>query len=215
MAGMQGGGAGGGTGGAGGRMSELFSSSKKMLKGSSIKEQIGDFMKAGPLGLAVGQLTRRFKAAMRIPEIMTEWGDALKESQKRLMQFNGDIAAAMVESERRGIVRNIGAGKATAGSTRFLTQGLDDLKDEIQPIKNIITNVSNLVGGLGLRLVTLVSQVAQSMVPIVDAASGVVDWLKWAMSLEDQKARDVLFVEFVKDVKAGHLGEMDRDPRVD
>ena len=62
------------------------------------------------------------------------------ESQKRLAAFNGTIQQAGFEAERRGFLRNIESGYATGGGTAALSEGYQSLLDELQPIRDSVTN---------------------------------------------------------------------------
>lgn len=197
---------GGDRGGGESRFGQLLSTGKTAVTGGSFGEKIGDLLKFGPLGLVVGNLTRRFKAAASIPGQFIEWGDALKEGKRHLIAFNGQIAVAMVESERRGIIRQVGEGRRVGASTAFLTEGLDDLKDAVQPLKDLFSNGLNLLIGIAARIATVATNVAK-LHPVVAAVLAIQRWI--AGKDEGEPA----FVEFLKGVKEGGLGEFDREPK--
>lgn len=192
--------------GAGTRFGQLLSSGKTAITGGSFGEKIGDLLKFGPLGLVVGNLTRRFKAVASIPQQFIEWGDALKEGKRHLMAFNGQIAVAMVESERRGIIRQVGEGRRVGASTAFLTEGLDDLKDAVQPLKDLFSNGLNLLIGIAARIATVATNVAK-LHPVVAPVLAIQRWIV------GQPEGEPAFFEFLKGVKEGGLGEFDREPK--
>jgi len=89
----------------------------------------------------------------KLPGLLAEWGEGLVESKKHLMQFNGTLAAAFLEAERRGLIRNIQSGERTSGATAGLSDALQDLQDTVQPIKDTVTivmarGVESLVRGV-------------------------------------------------------------------
>lgn len=201
------GGEGGRGRGGGSRFGELLSTGKTIALGSSFGEKIGDVIKFGPLGIVVGDLTRRFKAVASIPGQLVDWGDALKESQRHLMAFNGQIAVALVESERRGIIRQIGEGRRTGASTAFLTESLNDLKDELQPIRDVATNVLNVFVGFAAKMVSIGTTLVK-MVPLNAAILDIQEELARRAAGETETA----WFRFMDGVQKGGLGEFDRKP---
>jgi hypothetical protein len=118
---------------------------------------------------------------IELPGAIRHWGDALTESQRHLRDFNGVIAYAMLESERREIVRNIAIGGRTGASTANLTKALDDLKDEVQPYKDLITNGFNNVVALLAVIMTNTIKAGTTMADIAARLAGygvVVDLIK-------------------------------------
>jgi hypothetical protein len=77
----------------------------------------------------------------KLPALLKEWGESLVQSQRYLGKFNGTMAMANAESERRGILRAIGSGQRTGGPTAELNLSLENLKDQIQPIRDTVTVV--------------------------------------------------------------------------
>lgn len=88
-------------------------------------------------------------AVAALPPKLAEWGDALVQSQGHLAQFNGTMANIFAERRVREIRRNIESGESRAGSTSVLSDAVDDLKDDLRPISDLLANMMNF-GGAGL-----------------------------------------------------------------
>ena len=121
------------------------------------------------------------------------------------MAFNGAIAGTILEAERRDIHRKIGEGKRTAGSTEFMSEGLSDLKDELQPIKDAAVNGFNLIAGSVLRIANVAMAIAKWH-PILAAILAIQE--REAMKGQEDSG----FLQFVNDIKAGKLDEDNPDP---
>jgi hypothetical protein len=132
-----------------------------------------DFL--GELGDWTSKLTNPFQLlydiVVELPGALEEWGMRLKDSQRHLSQYNGVIAAAMIESERRDIVRGFESGSRTGESTAYLTEALSDLEDSVQPLRDISTNIQNRLVGFGTQILANVIQGIQDLKPIHDILS--------------------------------------------
>lgn len=107
------------------------------------------------------------KTGAELPGMLTTWGEALKNSQMHLRQYNGVLATALMESERRDMVRNIGSANATGYSTARLTEALSDLKDELQPIKDEFTNLKNEVTTVALKTLVEIAKNTKELAEFV------------------------------------------------
>lgn len=109
------------------------------MKGASIGSM------AGPLGAGVGATLGAVVASAgeiaKLPQSIMNWSEALVESQRSISKYNGTLAQAFAEHERRGIVRGIESGRRTGGTTSELSGALDGLRDTLQPIRDNVTNV--------------------------------------------------------------------------
>jgi hypothetical protein len=125
-----------------------------------------------------------FAHAARLPGLIKEWGEALVESKRGIAQFNGQIAMAFAEAEHRGIIRAVQSGERTAGATSGLSDALQDLYDQVQPMKDTVTivlstGVEALVRGvsLGLAYMQRIYEVLKLFNPLLDAVEEGVDLL--------------------------------------
>lgn len=118
------------------------------------------------LGTQIGTPKHRVESWLKLQSIVgtmpakvERWGEALHESQRNLMAFNGQIAKSFIERERRGMLRNFQSGARTAGTTEKLGDSLEDLKDTLQPYRDLLTNLSN-------QMITLLTQMAKTGIEI-------------------------------------------------
>lgn len=84
-------------------------------------------------------------SVIQLPRAITQWADALVGSQLKLARFNGELAAVAYEKEYRDITRDIESAGRTSGSTKELSDAVNDLKDEMQPRIDDITMIMNSV----------------------------------------------------------------------
>lgn len=146
--------------------------------------------------LMTGNIPDLAKAIAEMPAAIADWSEQLVESKRHLMQFNGDMAATFMEARRRDILRNIESGQRTASSTGDLMEALSDLRDVVQPIKDVISN--------GLT---------KTLTPIVQGMATVVDYFtKWSpvfvlaekwFGQEVDANKNMPFVQFLADVANG------------
>jgi hypothetical protein len=85
--------------------------------------------------------TRLVRDISELPQKIKNWGEALVESQRGISRFNGTLALTFAEQERRGVIRAIQSGGRTGGATSELSGKLQDLYDQIQPMKDTVTVV--------------------------------------------------------------------------
>lgn len=113
---------------------------------------------ADPFAMPVTKFTTAAKAATEnIKELIAgirSWGDSLMQSQEHLKNFSGVMAEAYLQQERRQILRAIQTGARTGGTVLDLQKSLDEFKDQIQPYKDLLSNIFNEVAAIGLTLGT-------------------------------------------------------------
>lgn len=144
----------------------------------------------------------------KLPGLLAEWGEGLVESKKHLMQFNGTLAQAFLEAERRGLIRNIESGQRTSGATAGLSDALQDLQDTVQPIKDTVTIVMSrglevLVRSVteGVTILKTVYEIAKQMDARIAVAEAAIQMRGWgpiqAMPL-DAFLKDVNKIDLTK-----------------
>lgn len=157
----------------------------------------------GLLGKAAGALIKPFTT---LPKQIEDWGDSLLQSKRNLMAFNGAIAGTLLEAERRDIVRKMGEGQRVSGTTEYLSEGLSDFKDAIQPIKDTLVNFFNLAAGNILRIATIGTKILRHTNSMLIVAEFI--QRNWPFK---GKQENVPFVRFINDVKAGKLDQFNDD----
>ncbi len=112
--------------------------------------------------------TRVLETMSRLPDKITRWSEALVESQRHISRYNGMLARTFAEHERRGIIRGIESGNRTGGATSELSRSLDDLYDQLQPIKDNVTVV--LARGLteGVKILSSILKHIAEFKPYLD-----------------------------------------------
>ncbi len=110
---------------------------------------------AGPVGTgvgaAIGGLTGAASELSALPGHLVEWADGLKESQRSLSRFNGELAASFANSDRRDMVRGMESANRTSGTTSDLSNSLGDLADSLQPIRDEIHNTVGTSLNIGVK----------------------------------------------------------------
>jgi hypothetical protein len=102
-----------------------------------------------------------------------DWAESLKESQRAIAKYNGELAAAFTRSEIRTIRRQIGSAANTGQSTAALIKSLDDLKDTAKPYQDFAKNGFNmLIAGL-TQGVVLAAGILEAVTPIDEIVKGI------------------------------------------
>lgn len=106
----------------------------------------------------------------QLPQKIKNWGEALVESQRSISRFNGVLALTFAEQERRGVIRAIQSGGRTGGATSELSGKLQDLYDQIQPIKDQVTIVSARALTVGVDYLSKILKALEAFQPLIDDA---------------------------------------------
>lgn len=135
------------------------------------------------VGTAVGAAIGGALEVAKLPQQIMDWSDALLKSQFQIAAFNGTIQTAMMEAERREFLRNIEAGRATGGGTEALSESYQSLLDELQPIKNAVTNDITIMLAAMLEYMTMLVQGAKVLddigllrSPLAKVLQYAIDW---------------------------------------
>ena len=94
------------------------------------------------------------------------WSQTLRKSTEHLTAFNGTLAVSHLEFERRGMVRSIESGKRIGASSQDMHESLSDLLDELQPIRDAVTNVTNVV----------LARILDAIKVVVDLGGNLISW---------------------------------------
>ena len=122
-----------------------------------------------PTAIIKGELATEVS---RLPGLLRDWGTELVDSRRHLAEYNGTLAIAFADANRRELMRSIESGARTGGATAGLSDALQDLADEIQPIKDAVTIVISSGVEVGLRVLTLILMQLQSSVGLLRAIAG-------------------------------------------
>lgn len=76
------------------------------------------------------------------------------DANAHFARFNGQVAHAYAVLKRGDILRERASATATAGSTAGLVHAVNQMNDEIRPLKDIATNILNVVGIKLAQIVT-------------------------------------------------------------
>lgn len=121
------------------------------------------------LGMVAEQSTRAAVAIGSLPIKIERWGDSLIESQRDIMRFNGQISNTFAMLKRQEFQLGARTARATGETTKQLGAHLMELKEELQPLREIAMNVKNLTATLTTNLAT---QLVKNLAPIVGQILG-------------------------------------------
>lgn len=121
---------------------------------------------AGAAVAVVGALVAATAAVVR-------FGDNLVKANRHLAMYSATIARANFLAEMRQIQRDQASAAATGPQLAELNEALQDLYDEMRPIKDLMTNAS-------AKVATYVVRFAEWMVQLVNA-SGLTKDMKWLL----------------------------------
>jgi hypothetical protein len=82
-------------------------------------------------------------ALAALPMLIKSWGESLLESQRKLADVSGSMAAVFAKKDVADTMRGQRIGEATAGSAGNLSDALIKLEDRFEPFIVIITNFLN------------------------------------------------------------------------
>lgn len=149
----------------------------------SFKQIFDDLRKMKPTAL--------LRDVSELPAKIKGWSEALVESQRSISRFNGSLAIAFAQQERRGVLRAIASGERTGGATSDLSNNLQSLYDQLQPMKDAVTIV--VANGLN-RGVTILSSIllaAQQTYTTLHVLVEKVPLLNVALAGLDAKLKDI------------------------
>jgi hypothetical protein len=127
---------------------------------SSLMQILGDLRKMKP--------TAVIKDVSELPAKIVRWSDTLVESQRHLGRFNGTIAMMNADTERRTVLRQIASGQRTGGATADLNTSLQNLYDQLQPMKDSVTVVIAKGLTVGVDMLSKILKTIESFKPLID-----------------------------------------------
>jgi hypothetical protein len=118
------------------------------LGGASALAGRGAALAGGPAGLAVAAV----KVGVDFVRSVQGMTDEMLRAQERLARASGAMASVFAEREVLEILRDQRQGAKLAGTARDLSRGEQSLKDQIEPIETLMTNVKNTFMAPALRI---------------------------------------------------------------
>lgn len=129
---------------------------------SALRSPLGPLQEMSKLGVEIAKL----------PTHIQDWSQALIDSQKAIAKWSPALSRVFAEEERRGIIRGARSGQVTGGATSDLSDSMQDLLDQLQPIKDTVT--VGLARGLtvGVNLLTEAVKYLQGIFEYVKTLPG-------------------------------------------
>ena len=126
----------------------------------------------GPVGTAIGAAAGAAAAVSELPTKIMEWSEALVESKRDLSLWSGQLQEFFAEKEIRGWKRDILSAESTGSQTAALGRKLEDLKDELRPIKDEIFKASAVIA----EGVIWVAKISDNIWKVKEAEVGSIPW---------------------------------------
>jgi hypothetical protein len=117
------------------------------LQGAAAGFQLG-----GPPGAAVGAVVGASATIATLPQKILDWSQALVDSRERMVQWNGQLQAMARHAEIRQAQRDIASGQETSGSATMLNNALQDIYDEMRPIKDQLYNLTAVAAAISTKI---------------------------------------------------------------
>jgi hypothetical protein len=150
---------------------------------------------AGPAGLAVAAVAAVTVAAVAFGKAIHGMTQEALRAQMRLAEVSGAMASVMAERQIREVLRDQRQGAKLASTARDLARAEQDMKDSLEPMETLITNIKNTVLAniertLGdiLAPVALIAEYVNAKVFGAPSADPISESLK-AIADEAEKAR--------------------------
>lgn len=102
-------------------------------------------VKSSLTGLATAAVAGT-SALVLVPLAGKKLAESLVGANERLARFNGTIANAYAKLGREDLIRSRQSAAATAGTTAELTEAVSQMRDELRPVSDVVTNVLNEIG---------------------------------------------------------------------
>ena len=145
----------------------------------------------GPVGAAVGAVVGGAATIATLPQKIMEWSQALVDSRDKLAMWSGLLQAMKRESEIRGYARDIQSARETAPWANDLNQSLQDVYDELRPIKDDVYKMAALLATGTLQIIKPMVMIEKntgillSMFGLVRVVAQVAEWWRGEQTAED------------------------------
>lgn len=106
----------------------------------------------------MGSLAALGPAAYGATRALEGFGALLLHRRRALEPFHSGIASTFRQIERQDILLGAQTARGAAPSTIALGRAFMDLREDMQPLNEVITRTTNLMGLLGLKLAGLVTE---------------------------------------------------------
>lgn len=117
--------------------------------------QVGDIMGGlGKLASAIPIIGKPIEAMGKLGEVtfgavgkLQDWTKSLHDANMQFAEFSGSMAAVQAAQEARDIQLSHERGERRAKSAEYLAEGKSNLSENLAPIKDLVGNVTNYIGG--------------------------------------------------------------------
>lgn len=148
----------------------------------------------------------------RIPKKIKDFGDALIENRRALLDYNGSIAETVARLDANRIQRNIQLASGTAQSSRYQSEAHDRLESALLPTITAITNATNRIIGALEHVMASGAEKASSA--IVGAINGAVALFgkESKKAKEEEKTKEMPINSFLGMLQNGQVFKRNMPP---
>lgn len=136
------------------------------------------------MGAAIGAVIGAAPEIADLPNNILKWSQELVDSRESMAKWSGTIQTAMRMAERRQYMREIESGRETGGHATALSMQLQDIYDEVRPIKdaayNLTATILIIAGAViktQLQIINSVDTLTGGVVQFKDLALGPLNWI--------------------------------------
>lgn len=175
---------------------------KKIASGATDYMTEAGRIATDPMALMRGEA---FTHAAKIPGLLAEWSEGLVESKRSISLYNATLAQAFAEADHRGLLRQMESGQRTGSSISGLSDAFQDLLDEVQPIRDVVTTV--MARGLEtlIRILTQVVNLVGAIAKVSPVWPLIYKQLE-KMNEKDPTTETMPFAEFMRQVNGHDAG---------
>lgn len=104
-----------------------------------------------------GGLAGMVKIFPKVAQSVERFGTQVVEASRHLAMFSPQITYAVAQMDRQRMVHQMDLAQSTGGSNAFATKRLMSLRDDLQPLEKLGTNIKNIGSGVGMFFAKIVS----------------------------------------------------------
>lgn len=178
--------------------------------GGLMSSVVGNISPGQALRGAMGnpiEITKMLIEVAKLPARLRDFGAALVDSQSRLAQYSGSIAASVGRLRGDRFRRELQLAGATSGSFGQLSRSQSALEDKLMPYRIGATNLLNGITSSLQRLLT-------TAIDVLEKVSSLDDWFKSVFVGEIKKDEGNALSRLVKEL-AREKGPARRFPPID
>lgn len=160
----------------------------------------------GPAGMMAGLAIGAASEVATLPQKILDWSEALVKSREHLAMWSGQLQQIGREAEIRGYMRDIQSAQETAPMADVLNKTLQDVLDELRPMKDDVFKIASLLATSGLRalqaFLAIQEHAGAIASPLLFAIDKVGRFIDWWMGKEE---RDPTTVQQWADAWRNHV----------